>query len=247
MFQAMIYGLVGGLSLFGGSFIALNYKFSQKTMARFMAFGSGVLVCALTFGLMEQAFDHGGFDAIVIGFLLGGLTFIVGDFFILKTGGRKHKIRKGLSKEIADSSCSSGMAITMGAFLDGIPESIALGIALFTGQGTGILMLAAIVLSNFPEGISSVPGLLKSGYQKWKILAIWFAVMLLTTSVVLFSFLYLKDLSPNSIGIFEAFAAGAILAMLADTMMPEAYEDGGMSIALLTVFGFLTAFIISRY
>jgi len=242
MLQASIFGLVSGLSLLLGAATGLVFKLNQKIIARFMAFGAGVLICALTFGLMEEAFGHGGFDAIIIGFLLGGIVFILGDYVVHLRGGRKHK-RKPLFPSRRDSN---GKVITMGALLDGIPESIALGIALFTGGGTGILMLIAIVLSNFPEGISSIGGLKKEGFRTSEILTIWAIVGFLALIFTVISFIFLHDIDRNSIGIIEAFAAGAILAMLADSMMPEAYEEGGFTIGILTVLGFLTAFIVSK-
>jgi ZIP family zinc transporter len=243
MSQIVFYGLVSGFSLLVGAIVGVRFNLKQIVIARFMAFGSGVLVCALTFGLMEEAFGHGGFDAVIIGFLLGGLVFIGGDFLLTLKGGRKHK-RKQLTLPRNDSN---GKVITLGAALDGIPESVALGISFFNGQGRGFLMLAAIVLSNFPEGISSINGLRKEKFSERQIYLIWTVVALLTASITVLSYIFLHDINPNTIGIIEAFAAGAILAMLADSMMPEAYEEGGVLIGLLTVTGFLTAFIISRF
>lgn len=243
MFQALLYGLASGFSLLVGAVTGSKYNLKQQTIARFMAFGSGVLICALTFGLMEEAFGHGGFDAVIVGFLLGGVTFIAGDYLVHLKGGRKHKRHQ----IVVTDRDANGKAITLGAMLDGIPESVALGIALFNGQGRGILMLTAIVLSNFPEGVSSITGLRREGFSKKQIFNMWLVVALITTLITILSFIFLHDVNPNTIGIIEAFAAGAILAMLADSMMPEAFEDGGPSIGILTVFGFLTAFIISRF
>ena len=243
MLKVLIYGAISGLSLLLGAWAGTFFNLRQKTIACFMAFGSGALVCALTFGLMEEAFGHGGFDAVIIGFLCGGLVFIAGDYLLHISGGRKHK-RRQLVRAIRESD---GKLITMGAILDGIPESIALGISLFDGQGRGILMLVAIFLSNFPESISSISGLRKQGFSKRKILAFWGFVALATVAVCVLSFSFLHGIDLNSLGIIEAFAAGAILAMLADTMMPEAFEEGGFNIGLFTVLGFLLAFIVSRY
>ncbi|MFA5197498.1 MAG: ZIP family metal transporter [Patescibacteria group bacterium] len=243
MIQAITFGIISGLSLLFGAITGLVLNLRQKTIARFMAFGSGVLICALTFGLMEEAFGHGGFDAVIIGFLLGGTIFIAGDYIIHIKGGRKHK----KFQVVESKSATNGKVITLGALLDGIPESVALGISIFNGQGRGILMLSAIVLSNFPEGISSITGLRKEGFKKEKIFIIWGIVAAVTALTTIASFVFLHDVNPNTIGILEAFAAGAILAMLADSMIPEAYEEGGFSIAFLTILGFLVAFIISRY
>jgi len=242
MQQVLIFGAISGFSLLLGALTGIYFKFSKKVIAAFMAFGSGVLVCALTFGLMENAFNHGGFDAVIIGFLLGGATFILGDYLIHSYGGRyKQKHYKNAKEK------TNGAAIAFGAILDGIPESIALGIALFSSQGIGFLILGAIVLSNFPEGISSISGLIKEGFNKSKIIILWLIVSLICFLVVLASYYFLHNLNPNNIGILEAFAAGAILAMLADSMMPEAFEEGGYSIGLMTILGFLTSFIFSRF
>lgn len=244
MLQALLYGAVSGFSLLLGSVCGLYFKLKQITIARTMAFGSGVLICALSFGLMEEAFGHGGFDAVIIGFLLGGFVFIFGDYLIHLKGGRRHK-RKPLIESRTDTA--SGKVIALGAILDGIPESVALGIALASDQGRGILMLFAIALSNLPEGTSSVAGLKKEGFSKGNIYLMWTVVAIITTTITLLSFVFLHEIDLNTVGIIEAFAAGAILAMIADSMIPEAYEEGGFTIGMLTVLGFLAAFIISRF
>jgi len=223
--------------------IGTSLKISQKTIAAIMAFGSGVLICALTFGLMEEAFKHGGFDAVIIGFLLGGVVFISGDFLIHRIGGRNHK-RKAHFRSTRETN---GKAIVLGSLLDGIPESMALGVALLSKKGTGLLMLVAIFLSNLPESLSSIDDLQREGFPKQRIYLFWSIVSLCVALSVVMSFLFLKNLDLNSLGLIESFASGAILAMLADSMMPEAYEDGGFLIGFLTMLGFLTAFIISKF
>lgn len=243
MSQVILFGAISGFALVFGALVATVFKFSKKVIASVMAFGSGALICALTFGLMESAFGHGGFDAIIIGFVLGGLAFIGGDYLIHIYGGRNHKAHQHATSKYD----TSGEAITLGAILDGLPESIALGIAIFSGQGLGLLMVVAITLSNLPEGLSSVPGLLKEGFSKKKIVTTWVIVMLVSMSAAILSYAFLAEIDPNILGIIEAFAAGAILAMLADTMMPDAYEDGGFGIGILTVLGFLTTFVVSKF
>lgn len=243
MLQLAIFSIINGLSLVFGSLAGIFLKMKRGTIAACMAFGSGVLICALTFGLMEEAFKHGGFDAIIIGFLLGGAVFIGGDFIIHKMGGRKH--RRGYPK--VAMSDSGGALITLGAILDGIPESIALGITLFFNQKVGILMLGAIFLSNFPESISSISGLKREGFSKKRIFLMWLTVGAVTALATFLSFIFFHGINLNSVGILEAFAAGAILAMLADGMMPEAFKEGGFMIGALTILGFLVSFIVSRF
>ncbi|MBE3125897.1 MAG: ZIP family zinc transporter [Acidobacteria bacterium] len=238
----LLYAALTGFSLILGVIIGTTLKISQKIIAAIMAFGSGVLICALTFGLMEEAFKHGGFDAIIIGFLSGGLVFISGDFLIHRLGGRNHK-RKAHFKSTRETN---GQAIVLGSLLDGVPESIALGVALLSKNGIGLLMLVAIFLSNLPESLSSIDDLQKEGFSKRRIYLSWSIVSACVASSVVLSFLFLEKLDLNALGIIEAFASGAILAMLADSMMPEAYEDGGFLIGFLTMLGFLTAFILSK-
>jgi ZIP family zinc transporter len=237
-----LYAFLTGFSLILGVIIGTSLKISQKMIAAIMAFGSGVLICALTFGLMEEAFKHGGFDAVIIGFLLGGLVFISGDFLIHRIGGRNHK-GKAHFKSTRETN---GKVIVLGSLLDGIPESIALGVALLSQKGIGLLMLVAIFLSNLPESLSSIDDLQREGFPKKRIYLIWSIVSVCVAASVVLSFLFLKKLDLNSLGMIESFASGAILAMLADSMMPEAYEDGGFLIGFLTMLGFLTAFILSK-
>lgn len=239
---AIIYSFLAGFSLILGVIIGTIFKIKQKAIAAIMAFGSGVLICALTFGLMEEAFKHGGFDAIIIGFLVGGIVFIGGDFLVHRYGGRNHKKNKHF-KTIRDTN---GRAIVLGAALDGIPESIALGLSLLEKNGIGLLMLAAIFLSNLPESISSIDDLRKEGISTKQIYFSWSIVSVSSMVAAILSFFFLKNINLNARGIIESFASGAILAMLADSMMPEAYEEGGYLIGLLTMLGFLTAFILSK-
>lgn len=239
---AIIYSFLAGFSLILGVIIGTVFKIGQRTIAAIMAFGSGVLICALTFGLMEEAFKHGGFDAIVIGFLIGGVVFIGGDFLVHRYGGRNHKKRKHF-KSVRESN---GKAIILGASLDGIPESIALGLSLLEKNGIGLLMLAAIFLSNLPESISSIGDLRKEGFSTKKIYFMWSIVSIGSIVAAILSYIFLKNINLNMRGIIESFASGAILAMLADSMMPEAYEEGGYLIGFLTMLGFLTAFILSK-
>jgi zinc transporter, ZIP family len=238
----LLYASLTGFSLILGVIIGTAFKIRQKIIAAIMAFGSGVLICALTFGLMEEAFKHGGFDAVIIGFLSGGLVFISGDVLIHKIGGRNHKRKP----HHPSPKGTNGQAIVLGSLLDGIPESIALGVALLSRNGIGLLMLVAIFLSNLPESLSSIGDLRKEGFSKKRIYRLWSLVSVCVASSVVLSFLFLEKLDLNALGIIESFASGAILAMLADSMMPEAYEDGGPLIGFLTLLGFLTAFILSK-
>ena len=242
MATVISYALITGFSLLLGAIASFIFNFRQRTVAAIMAFGSGALICALTFGLMEESFRHGGFDAIIFGFLLGGITFIAGDFWIHRAGGRNHKRHQVFKSEKE----TSGSVITLGSILDGVPESVALGVSLLNPNGIGLMMVGAIFLSNLPESITATNGLTKEGLPKKQTFLIWFVVSAALTLTVILSFIFLKDLKLNTLGAIESFAAGAVLAMLADSMMPEAFEEGGVSIGLLTILGFLATFILAK-
>ncbi len=242
MVKVIIFSFLTGFSLILGAIVGTTFKISQRIIAAFMAFGSGVMICALTFGLMEEAFKYGGFYIVIIGFLVGGIVFIAGDFLIHRFGGRHYKKKKPF-KTIRQTN---GKAIVLGALLDGIPESIALGVALFTKNGIGILMVGAIFLSNLPESLTSINDLKIEGSSKKQIYIIWVIVSIIVSITTFLSYLFLKNLNLNILGIILSFASGAILAMLADSMIPEAFEEGGYLIGLLTILGFLTAFILYK-
>lgn len=244
MLQAFVFGLIAGLALLIGAIVGLIFKPSQKITAMIMAFGSGVLISALTFDLMEEAYNIGGILPISLGFIVGALTFIIADWLIGKRGGHYRKHLKG--KRSNYSGEANSLAITFGALLDGIPESIMIGTGLLTGGSTGILMFAAVFLSNIPEGISGVYGISKAKKSKYFSMLIWIFIAIVCGISSFLGYKYLANASGSILAIVQALAAGSILAMITDTMIPEAYEEGGVFVALSTVFGFLFAFIISR-
>ncbi len=241
MGQIVLYGAISGLAVFAGAGVGLGFKIKQKIVAQMMAFGAGAMIYALSFGLIETAFEHGGFSSVIIGTLLGAGVFVGGDYLISIYGGRRHK-----KFRIDGKSDSTGLAIVMGAILDGIPEAIALGVVLSAAPASGFLVLSAIVLNNFPEGASSVVGLKKEGFDNKEIYSIWGVAAIVILIVAVLSYLFLTDLPLQHLGTIEAFAAGSILAMLADSLMPEAYKVGGYSIGLSTVLGFLAMFVVGK-
>lgn len=252
MVTAAIYGLIGGMALFIGALIGIYMKVSNRTVGVVMAFGSGVLISALTFDLMEQAYQSGGFDSVSIGFIAGAVLFVGGDYLIDNYGGHFRKsghgrqhVKRNVTR-VNSKLASSGSAIFLGALLDGIPESAAIGIGLASGKGVGLSMLVAVFLSNLPEGISGAIGMKESGRSHGYIMTVWMGTIALSSAAAAAGYTFLGHASKDTIAATLALAAGAILAMIADTMMPEAFEEGGRFVALVTVTGFLLAFIVSH-
>jgi ZIP family zinc transporter len=145
----------------------------------------------------------------------------------------------------AAAAAPSGAALVLGALLDGIPESAAIGISLLGGGGVGVAMVAAVFLSNIPESMSATTGLKASGRSTGWILGLWSLVVAASTVAAVLGYGLLGGASEGTVAFIQTFAAGAILTMLADTMMPEAVEHAGRLVGLLTVLGFAVAFFLS--
>jgi zinc transporter, ZIP family len=205
-----------------------------------MAIGAGVLISSVAFELMDEAYKSGGFDAAAIGLLAGAVAFFVADRLTNNGGGGNRK-RSGGQQE-----GGSATAITIRALIDGIPESVAIGISLLGGGSVSAAMVAAVFLSNVPEGLSAASGMKKAGHSTLRILALWGAVTVTSAFAALVIYVFLAGASGKVVAAIQAFAAGAILTMLASTMMPEAYEEGGEVVGLVTTVGFLAAFVLSQ-
>lgn len=240
MLEAAFWGLVGGAALLVGALVGLYARASARTIGLIMGFGSGVLISALSFELTRQAFDRGGTDAVVIGLTAGSLSFFAGDWVIDRRGG-EHRKRSGGQQ--ADGQPG---AIVLGSLLDGIPESVAIGVTLLGGGSIGLPVVAAVFLSNIPESLSAATGLQKAGHSTRWVLGLWTAVALVSSLAAAVGYVALDGASGNVVAAIQAFAAGAILTMLADTMLPEATEGGGSAVGLVTVLGFALAFLLSQ-
>ena len=240
MLLAAWWGFVGGAALVLGAVIALRFPVSQRAIGLIMAFGAGVLISAVAFELTFESFNVGGSDATALGLAAGALCFFFGDRIIDRRGGDNRKRSGG-----QQTSEGTGMPIVLGALLDGIPESAAIGISLIGGGKVAGSVVAAVFLSNVPESLSATTGLQKSGRSPRFILLLWLGVAAVSTLAAVLGYQLLGGASENVVAAVQAFAAGAILTMLADTMMPESFEHGGSEVGLLTVLGFALASYLS--
>jgi ZIP family zinc transporter len=204
-----------------------------------MAFGVGVLISAIAFELTEEAFKTAGAGASLgVGLAAGALTFFAGDLAIDHMGGRHRKRAEG-------SDDSSPLAIVLGSVLDGIPESIVIGLSIVHGGTVGVAMLVAVFISNMPESISATSGLIKNGWSRWGMIGMWSLVVAVSGLASLAGFALFDTASAGVVAFTLAFSAGALLTMLADTMMPEAYKDAGQLAGIVTTLGFGVAYWIS--
>jgi ZIP family zinc transporter len=239
MGAAFGWGILAASSLVIGAVIALMFKISLRTIGLIMGFGSGVLISAVAFDLVQEAFDKSSGHGWVAGGLFAGcLVFFGGDWLIDHLGGSQRKDPDGSQEG------GSAHSIVLGSVLDGIPESMVIGLTIFEGGAVGAAYLAAVFISNLPESISSTSGLLTSGWAKSRVLWMWVAIALISGLASLAGYGLFQNSSPDTVAFVLAFAGGAILTMLAETLAPEAYEHGGKLVGIATTLGFAVAFTI---
>jgi zinc transporter, ZIP family len=233
------WGTLAASSLVIGSVVALLFPIKLRWIGLIMAFGAGVLISAVAFDLVEEAAEKAtGSGWAVAGLFTGCLVFFFGDGLIDRYGGSQRKDADG------GQESGSPLSIVLGTVLDGIPESMVIGLTILEGGAVGAAYLAAVFISNLPESISSTAGLVSSGWKKSRILWMWIAIALISGLASLAGYGLFQDASPDTVAFVLTFAAGAILTMLADTMMPEAFEHGGKLVGVVTTLGFAVAFTI---
>jgi ZIP family zinc transporter len=233
------WGLLASSSLLIGAAVTLVRPPGQRTVALVMAFGAGVLISAVAYDLVQDSFEKSNGRTLVAGLAAGALAFFLGDLVIDRMGGQGRKRSTGVQ------AGGGGAAIALGTVLDGIPESVVLGTTLVAGSGVSWALLAAVFLSNLPEAMSATAGLRKAGVQPSRLVLLWSGTALVSAVAAALGYLLMGDAAGSSVALAQAFAAGALLTMLADTMIPEAYEFGGPATGLMTVLGFSIAFGIS--
>ena len=243
--EAGLWGLLAGGALVLGAGIAWFVTVPQRVVAVVMAFGAGVLISALSFDLVDEAEATGGLVPTAAGFMGGAIIYVAANVALAKRGAR-HRKRSHEIQGSEEEAPGSGSAIAVGALLDGIPESIVLGLSLLGGGGVGIPVFAAIFMSNLPEGLSSAAGMKACGRGARYVFGVWVTIAVTTGLAGLLGVLLLEGATPETIAAITALAAGAILAMVADTMIPEAFERTHLYAGLAATVGFMAAFVMSR-
>jgi zinc transporter, ZIP family len=243
MAEALFWGALASSSLIIGGLLALRVRIPMLLLGLIMGFGAGVLISAVAYELVEEAVQTSpGSGGVALGLALGSLAFFAGDLVIDRLGGAERKRSHGAQA----AAGGTALAIVLGIVLDGIPESIVLGLTLLSGEGVSAAMLAAVFLSNLPEAIAATVGLRAGGWDGARIVWLWVLVTVVAGLASLLGYVVLDGASPGVVALVLSFAGGAILTMLADTMMPEAFEHGGRYVGLVTTVGFGVAFALSE-
>jgi ZIP family zinc transporter len=226
--EAMAWALLGASSLLIGAVLAFVVPITRRALGFVLAFGAGVLISAVAYELVEEAAGFGAPAGVVAGsFAVGAVVFAVGDILI-----EKHMKGGG--------SQPGGLGIVLGAVLDGIPESVVIGASLIHEDSASIAVVVAVFLSNVPEAVSASSDLLREGWSKGRVFLMWVIVVAASTIAAGVGYAALKNASGAWISAIQAFSGGAILTMLADEMIPEAFEytDHNKTVGIALAFGF---------
>ena len=239
MLNSFIWGLIATSSLVLGGFIGAWFKIGRRPLGLIMAFGAGVLISAVAYELTWEAIKLSkGSGMGGLGILSGAFTFFFADILIGKIGANRRKAISG------EHSSSLVVPIVLGTVLDGIPESIVIGLGLLHGGEVSWAMLTAVFISNLPEAIAGTSGMVAGLWSKKRILLLWLMIAVVCSFASVAGYSLFSGASDLVISFIQAFAGGAILVMLANTMIPEAYEHGGKLAGIFTVLGFVCAVFV---
>jgi zinc transporter, ZIP family len=259
--QALLFGVVASSALLIGAFIGVRFELPKRVLAILLSFAAGALITALAFELFEDAYERGGIERAAIGLFAGALVFTVLSALLdrwAQAGSRSKPADEvqGSAKLDTDAAAedrtataastrgAAGLALLAAVTLDGVPENVALGVALGEGTG-GLALLAAIFVSNLPESLVGAASMKSQGKSTGTVIGLWAACGVLLAVAVVVGAGPLSGSDPETISLPLAFAAGAVIASLADTLMPEAYEHGGPAVAMSTAAGFVLSFVLS--
>ena len=256
MGEALLFGAIGSSALVLGSLVGGWVQIPKRVLAAMLAFASGALITALAFELFEDSFEKGGISRAAIGLLTGAVVFTLLSQQLVRYAEGHRPEDHGSEKLDSDAAATekraspasvsgaAGLALLAAVTLDGVPENIALGVSLGEGTG-GLALLGAIFASNFPEALVGSASMRAQGRSHRFAVGTWTVCAVLLTIAVAVGAGPLSRAEPETLSMPLAFAAGAVLASLADTLMPEAYEDGGPTVAISTAAGFVLAFVLA--
>jgi ZIP family zinc transporter len=229
VFAALAWGLLAASSLVLGALLAFARSWPDRQIGLVLGFGAGALFSAVTFELAQQGAAIGGAGSVSIGLAAGALSYYLLDGVIDRRGGPS----------------TSGSDLALGAFLDGVPEQLVLGIGIAAGGGVGVGLLVAIFVSNLPEAIGSAGGMSAAGEAERRILRLWLSIAGVCALATVVGFGLADVVGDAWEGGIDGFAAGALLVMLIDSMIPDASARAGRPAGLATTLGFAVAAALS--
>lgn len=242
--EALSWGFISGLALVLGALIGYYFPLRQQIIGAIMSFGAGVLISVICFELLPESLNH-GLMVTCGGFILGGLVYSTLNYLISKRGAT-HRKRSSKLQHSEEEKEGSGLALAVGALLDGIPESLILGAGLMSGGQVSIVTLMGIMISNLPEGLSSSVGMKMSGRSKFYIFGVWGSIAMISAVCSLIGYSFALKISPEVLALLVAIGSGAMLTMISETMIPEASEGSYPFTGVITLIGFLFSLVIGK-
>lgn len=227
MVTAFLYGLATAVPLAVGAAIGLHWRLPPALLAGLMAFGAGTMIAAASSELFEPAFHHAGAARAGLALFAGAGVYVTCN----------HLIENRLGP------AAIGWALMLGTVLDGIPENTALGVSLTTGGG--LVLVVAVAVGNVPEAVSGAALMRQAhGFSPVRALSLWTTTAAILIAVTVGGYALSDAIPQTGISTVQAFAGGATIAVLADSLMPEAYREGGWWVGMCTAAGFLLAFVL---
>ena len=239
MLEALAWGSLAAGSLVLGALLAFARPWSDRQIGLVLAFGAGALISAVSLELAEEGVRAGGFAWTAVGLAAGALTHFALDGLIARRAAAR-RVAQGL-----EAPGSAGTALALGAFLDGVPEQLVLGIGLAEGGGVGASLLVAIFVSNLPEAIGGARDMRAAGTGRNRILRLWTGVAVVCAAAAVLGYVIADAASGQARAFIDGFAAGALLVMLIDSMIPEARRCVGRVAGLAAALGFAVAVALS--
>lgn len=255
MLETLAAGAVGlgaASFLLIGAAIGWLVRVPTGGVAGVMAFGAGALISTLAYELVGEAHAVGGLAPTIGGFLAGAVIYVLADLALARQGARARKLSIALQSApgvhaapvVPAASAGVGLAVAIGALLDGVPESLVLGLSIADGGAVSIPMLVAVAVSNVPEGLSSAAGMKHEGRSARYVFGVWGGIVLVSGVAAMLGFALLSGASPEVVAVVTTIAAGGIMAMVANTMIPEAFAADRSLTGLWAALGFALAFAL---
>jgi zinc transporter, ZIP family len=238
MIEAFFWGALGASALLIGALVAYLATPSPRVIAVVMALGAGLLIGSVAFELIDEALKTAEVALVGLYTLVGAATFTLGDWILERRGAGDRKDAEGAQ------ASGSPLAIVFGSVLDGVPESFVLGLTVLQG-GVSVALLVGVLLSNFPEGMSSSSGLRTAGWSRDRVVRMWLVVIAVAAVSAALGYALLDPASGRTGAFAQGFAAGALLAMVADSLLPEAYDVERTSTGSLVAIGFAASLMLS--
>lgn len=238
---ALAWGLIAASAVFIGAAIGWFTRPAPRTLAALMAFGSGILLSVVAYEIVRDAFDDGGLVPTAAGYAVGAVLFTLGLLWLDRAGARHRKrstMAVGGGREV-------GGVVALATVLDSIPESLIIGFNFYNGEAVALATVAAVFLSNIPEGISSTTRMRLAGHGPGYIVALWTAVAVTGAVATLAGYLLLGGLPREGVAMMQAIGGGALLVFIVDAMIPEAFAETHEAAGLIAAFGFLTGFVLA--